>query len=102
MKIKRFVASTMREAIRLVRDEQGPDAVILSNRRVDAGVEVVAAVDYDEALMRQATKPAVAEAPAVTPSVAVAPDVACQAVRAEQEAARAESAQPQIVVDDAG
>src|SRR5581483_1160833 len=63
MKIKRFTAATMREAIRLVRDEQGPDAVILSNRRVDSGVEVVAAVDYDEALMRAAAKPA--ETPAV-------------------------------------
>jgi flagellar biosynthesis protein FlhF len=59
MKIKRFTAATMREAIRLVRDEQGPDAVILSNRRLDDGVEVVAAVDYDEALMRAAARPPV-------------------------------------------
>ena len=34
----------------MVREEQGPDAVILSNRRVDGGVEIVSAVDYDEAL----------------------------------------------------
>ena len=38
MKIKRFFATDMRQAIRLVRDEQGPDAVILSSRRVDGGV----------------------------------------------------------------
>ena len=37
MKIKRFQASSMRDAIRMVRDEQGADAVILSNRRI-AGV----------------------------------------------------------------
>lgn len=37
----------MRQALRLVRDAQGPDAVILSSRRVNGGVEVVAAVDYD-------------------------------------------------------
>ena len=30
MKIKRFVAPDMRQAMRQVRDEQGPDAVILS------------------------------------------------------------------------
>src|SRR5690349_6561000 len=56
MKIKRFTAPSMREAIRLVRDEQGPDAVILSSQRAAKGVEVVAAVDYDEALMRQAVR----------------------------------------------
>lgn len=44
----------MREAIRLVREEQGADAVILSNRRVPGGVEVVAATDYDAALVQSA------------------------------------------------
>jgi flagellar biosynthesis protein FlhF len=37
----------MRQALRQVRDAQGPDAVILSSRRIANGVEVVAAVDYD-------------------------------------------------------
>lgn len=37
----------MRTALRQVRDAQGPDAVILSSRRVAGGVEVVAAIDYD-------------------------------------------------------
>lgn len=50
MKVKRFFASDMRQAIRMVRDELGADAVILSNRKVDGGVEIVSAVDYDEAL----------------------------------------------------
>jgi flagellar biosynthesis protein FlhF len=56
MKIKRFLAKNMREAIQLVREEQGPDAVILSNHRVNGGIEVVAAVDYDAALMQQALR----------------------------------------------
>jgi flagellar biosynthesis protein FlhF len=51
MRIKRFFARDIREAIRLVREEQGPDAVILSNRQVDGGVEIVAAVDYDANLV---------------------------------------------------
>jgi flagellar biosynthesis protein FlhF len=58
MKIKRYFATDMRQAIRLVREEQGPDAVILSNRRVDGGVEIVAAVDYDEALVNKMSEQA--------------------------------------------
>lgn len=46
----------MREAIRLVREEQGADAVILSNRRIPGGVEVVAATDYDAALIQSAAQ----------------------------------------------
>lgn len=47
MKMKHYRASDMRQALRQVRDAQGPDAVILSSRRIAGGVEVVAAVDYD-------------------------------------------------------
>ncbi|MCX7071585.1 MAG: flagellar biosynthesis protein FlhF [Gammaproteobacteria bacterium] len=71
MKIKRFIGRNMREAIRMVREEQGPDSVILSNRRVPGGIEVVAAVDYDEALMqaslRRPAEPAAAAAPQPEP-----------------------------------
>ena len=51
MKIKRFTGSDMRQAIRNVRDALGADAVILSNSITADGVEVVAAVDYDESLL---------------------------------------------------
>ena len=54
MKIKRYVDKDMRHVLRQVRLDQGPDAVILSNRRVDEGIEVIAAIDYDEALVRHA------------------------------------------------
>jgi flagellar biosynthesis protein FlhF len=47
MKIKHYRAADMRTALRQVREAQGPDAVILSSRRITGGVEVVAAVDYD-------------------------------------------------------
>jgi flagellar biosynthesis protein FlhF len=47
MKIKHYRAPDMRTALRQVRDAQGPDAVILSTRRIQGGVEVVAAIDYD-------------------------------------------------------
>jgi len=57
MKIKRFTARDMRHVLQRVREEQGPDAVILSNRRVDDGIEVITAIDYDEALMQHALGP---------------------------------------------
>ncbi len=48
MKIRRFFAADMRQALRQVREALGADAVILSNKGVEGGVELVAAVDYDE------------------------------------------------------
>lgn len=45
MKIKRYFAPTMRQAMLLVREDQGDEAVILSTRKTDDGIELVAAVD---------------------------------------------------------
>ncbi len=45
MKIKRFVAKDMRTALTEVKEFLGPDAIILSNKKVAGGVEIVAAVD---------------------------------------------------------
>jgi len=53
MRIRRLFAANARLATRLVREELGPDAVILSNRRVEGGVEIVAATDYDESLLSE-------------------------------------------------
>lgn len=54
MKIRRYIAKDMRQALNQVREAQGPDAVILSSRRTDDGVEVVAAIDFDaEAVISQ-------------------------------------------------
>ncbi|HFQ91418.1 MAG TPA: flagellar biosynthesis protein FlhF, partial [Chromatiales bacterium] len=53
MNIKRYFAPTIRQAINKVREEQGPDAVILSNQRVNGGVEIVAAIDFDETMLEQ-------------------------------------------------
>ena len=53
MKIKRFVAEDMRTALRKVSEALGPDAVILSNNRIEEGIEIVAAIDYDESLIKK-------------------------------------------------
>ncbi|MDG6773328.1 flagellar biosynthesis protein FlhF [Thiomicrorhabdus sp. ZW0627] len=45
MKIKRYFAPNMRQAMLLVKEEHGDDAVILSSRTTDEGVELVAACD---------------------------------------------------------
>lgn len=51
MKIKNFVAANMNEAIALVRQELGSEAIILSNQTVSGQVHLTAAledkVDYD-------------------------------------------------------
>jgi flagellar biosynthesis protein FlhF len=60
MRIKTFYAKSMRAALRLIKDQLGPDALILSSReyppagpgRASNGFEVVAAVD-DDGLVRQ-------------------------------------------------
>ncbi|MGE8499309.1 MAG: flagellar biosynthesis protein FlhF [Pseudomonas sp.] len=46
MQVKRFFAADMRQAMKLVRDELGADAVIIGNRRVAGGIELTAALDY--------------------------------------------------------
>jgi flagellar biosynthesis protein FlhF len=74
MKIKRFLAGSMREAIRHVREELGDDAVILSNRRVAGGLEVVAATDYDAALMQAAVRRQDSAEPTEAPAATAAPD----------------------------
>jgi flagellar biosynthesis protein FlhF len=96
MRIKRFIAPDMRTALKMVREEHGPDAVILSNRAVHGGIEVVAATDYDEALVQQALRNA-AE-PAAAPSFAQAPatrDAAPE--RHEAVATPAHEARPNVV-----
>lgn len=90
MKIKRFTAPDMRTAIRLVREEQGPDAVILSTQRVNGGVEIISAVDYDEALIHQAVgQPSAPEpGPAQPRQVQRVPAVAADVPAARQSAAQ--------------
>jgi len=113
MKIKRFVAPDMRTAFAMVRQEHGPDAVILSNRVTEDGVEIVAASNYDEALVQRtldamrptapaaplhplldpAPQAAAANSPALTPAEAAASYFA-RRQPATPIAPRAETAKP--------
>ena len=106
MKIRRFVAADMRSALQLVREAHGADAVILSNRRTDEGIEIVAASSYDEDFVQraiedtrretvatapeppsaQAADPAPAPVPAPTPAPAPAVAAASAVAAAPAEA----------------
>lgn len=47
MKIRRFFGKDMRDALSQVKDELGGDAVIMSNKKVADGIEIVAAYDRE-------------------------------------------------------
>lgn len=63
MKITRHTAPDMRQALRAVREQLGPDAVILSSRRMADGVEVTAAMDFDAENLIAEAEPAAPPAP---------------------------------------
>jgi len=50
MNIRRFEAADMRQALNLIHEELGDDAVILESNKTADGIEVTAAIDYDPAL----------------------------------------------------
>ena len=74
MKMKRFIAAEMRDAMQQVGEELGPDALILSSRKSEDGAEIIAAVDYEEDLLEAGaeTSSLPAEAPPA-PTEPVAP-----------------------------
>ncbi len=47
MSVKKFIAKTSREALKLVRDQLGPDAVILTTRETAEGMEILAVGQED-------------------------------------------------------
>ncbi len=66
MKIRRFFGKDMREALSQVKAELGSDAVIMSNRKVADGIELVAAYDKEPEAKLAVPKPA-AKAPGQKP-----------------------------------
>ena len=78
MKMRKFTAATLKEAIALVKAELGPDAMIISTRELRRGfrgptVEVTAAVDSVEPLPEKAPKPAAPPPP--PPPVSVTKEI---------------------------
>ncbi len=77
MNVKRYFAKTAREALRMLKDDLGPDAVVLSNRAANGGVEILALPAGDVATLQRARAQA-----AQTQNVPVAPPPAAPAAPA--------------------
>ncbi|GEA11718.1 flagellar biosynthesis protein FlhF [Alteromonas sp. KUL49] len=69
MKIRRFFGKDMREALSQVKAELGSDAVIMSNRKVADGIELVAAYDKEPEAKLSVKKPAAAKKDPAVPSL---------------------------------
>ena len=68
MTVKRFVGATARDCLRRAKEEFGPDVVIISNKAVDSGVEIVAmSPESLDAISRQGRPAAVAPSSAPPP-----------------------------------
>ena len=70
MKVKRYFASNMRSALDMIKQAQGADALILSNRKVDGGVELITADELTdqeaERLVQQTGRPSRPNVPTPT------------------------------------
>ncbi|MFP8965890.1 flagellar biosynthesis protein FlhF [Pokkaliibacter sp. CJK22405] len=90
MKIKRFFAPDMRQAMRQVRQEVGPDAVILSNKRVAGGVEIMVAINYEPPEKSESPLQPEPQAPAKPPTAysESIPSAASLRQRAHEQQAR--------------
>ncbi|MCC5825487.1 flagellar biosynthesis protein FlhF [Alkalimonas sp.] len=92
MKIKRFVAKDMRAALDEVKEFLGPDAIIMSNKKVAGGVEIVAAIDPD-------AQPAAVAAPAA-PKKAMDTNSATVSALAARQSALQQKMRAEPPVDD--
>jgi flagellar biosynthesis protein FlhF len=88
MNARKFIAVNSREALKMVRVELGADAVILSNRKVADGVEIVAMGGAELSRLSEMRQPeAKVSAPKAvpTPTVAAAPQVLKKPVQNQAE-----------------
>jgi len=71
MNVRKFIAPNARDALRKVKETLGNDAIILSNRGVPGGVEIMAVAARDMAMIVPTPandRPAPAPRPAVQPA----------------------------------
>ncbi len=96
MNVKRYFARTNREAMAMLRAELGPDAVVIRNRAVAGGVEVLA-MDGREAVdtLAAETAPAPSTGPAHEPPPRGSPDPGRRDA-ARSGAARGDAAVPEM------
>ncbi len=98
MSIRKYIAPTTRQAMKEIRDELGPDAMILSNRQTERGVEIVAIAHGDIAKLTGAPIVQKPEWPEITADEwtrSVAEDHPVQAARTSAQTAPATPAKSQ-------
>jgi flagellar biosynthesis protein FlhF len=87
MTVKRYFAETARECLKRVKAELGADAVVMSNRAVDGGVEIMAmSADSLNELSQQPAPRSVTPAAAPAPRQEMRPAAARPATPARREA----------------
>lgn len=108
MNVKKFTAATTRDALRMVRDELGDEAVILSNRKVNEGVEIMAMTNEALSDMTKALEEPVITQPGWSqprmpqgsmsgiPQLNVKADVASRVRNLPQPGMNSVQAQPQV------
>ncbi|MCG2578828.1 flagellar biosynthesis protein FlhF [Dechloromonas sp. XY25] len=89
MNVRKFIAANARDALRKVKETLGNDAIILSNRGVPGGVEIMAVAARDMAMI--APTPVAESAPVQRPQPVVEPD---DDYRVVLNSARARISQP--------
>ncbi|MGV8933128.1 MAG: flagellar biosynthesis protein FlhF [Gallionellaceae bacterium] len=72
MNVKKYTAASTRDALRMVRDELGEEAVILSNRKTGDGVEIMA---MSNDALSDMTRPHMAQLDVATPKRAPIPQL---------------------------
>jgi flagellar biosynthesis protein FlhF len=94
MVVRKFFAPGTREALKLVRDALGEQAMILSNRPVPGGVEITAVSEHEVTVVRDTVAPATTRAKPPTPlsSAALAVDSNARARAIERAAHRVAAA----------
>jgi flagellar biosynthesis protein FlhF len=97
--IKKFHAQTTRDALRQVRDALGASALILSNRQVAGGVEIIAVADMDMAALAAQAEPALWRTPPTAQTPPPAPPRLAQAPvppQIERSTLSLDEARPQL------
>ncbi len=119
MSIRKFFAATARQALRDIHNELGDDAIIISNRKVANGVEIIALDNEDIVMMTQnsvdhkpqtaipttARRVPVHEMPTAAPRVEAfipkvvrsVPQPSATVTAVKPQMAQAQAAQPQVV-----
>ncbi len=88
MNVRKFFGSSTREALRQVRDALGADALILSNRRVEGGVEIMAVADNEMQALTYDDRPQPGQPPAQSPQQpAIQPETIAAILHKRQHAA---------------